>query len=58
MFVKKNEQLGEKYGCKRGINQIYYLLNPEFDSMHKMSILFSHIETLIKYDQSERENKK
>ena len=38
--------------------RIYYLLNPEFDSMHKMSILFSHIETLIKYDQSERENKK
>lgn len=34
--------------------RIYYLLNPSFDCMHKMSILFSHIESLIKYDQSER----
>ena len=37
--------------------RIYYLLNPEFDSMHKMSVLFSHIETLIKYDQNEGKNK-
>lgn len=34
--------------------KIYYMLNPSFDCMHKMSILFSHIESLIKYDESER----